>query len=138
MKIDFDEIEQAYMFVSMAPQFANSAIFDKVTGRMYYVSEMGDSDNLPDDVEDSDQYVELPHRNDLELGEFLVRDFVLHHAKHLAEQVSDIFSGKGAYSRFKHLLQSQGLLDVWYKYEEDRTNAALKDWCADNGIEISE
>ena len=50
--------------------------------------------------------------------------------------MSDIFSGRGAYSRFKQLLTSQGLLEAWYKFEEDRSNAALKAWCSDNGIDI--
>jgi hypothetical protein len=48
----FQDIEHAFMFVSMAPKFANSAILSKETGEIYYVSEFGDSDELPDDVDD--------------------------------------------------------------------------------------
>jgi hypothetical protein len=137
MKIDFDEIETAFLFVSMAPQSMNSAFVDTQTGQTYYVSGLGDSDELPEDIED-DRYVELPHKNDLDLGRQVVRDFVASHAAHLADQVDGFFRRKGAYARFKGLLQSHGLLDDWHRYEETRSTAALKEWCAKNGIEISE
>jgi hypothetical protein len=138
MRIEFDKIEDAFSYVCMGPQYEHSAIIDTATGEIYYVSELGDSDELPDDVEDSDRYVVLPHKNDLDLGVELVCDFIARHADNLAGQVNDIFRRRGAYSRFKSLLQSHGLLELWYKYEEDRSNAALRNWCSENGIEIRE
>jgi len=54
------------MFVSMQPEFGNQALLSKTTGKIFYISEFGDSDELPDDIEDSDDYIEIPHRNELE------------------------------------------------------------------------
>jgi hypothetical protein len=136
MTIEYDDIEDAFLFVSSAPEYSNTAIIDRLTGTIYYTSDMGDSDELPEDVDDSDRYVALPHKNELDLGLALVRDFVSGHAADLAREVESIFRRRGAYSRFKHLLESRGLLDTWHEYEQTRTEAALREWCADNGIAL--
>lgn len=131
-----DDIENAYLFVSMSPEFSNSAIICKDTGEIYYVSEMGDSDELPDDIDDSDKYIEIPHKNELDLGKNLVFEFVSECMPDGHDDVVSIFRRKGAYSRFKELLDNQGLLDKWYKYEDERQKAALRQWCEDNDIEV--
>ena len=133
----FHDIENAFMFVSMAPQFENSAILSKVTGEIYYVSSIGDSDELPDDVEDADKYTEIPHKNDLDLGKALVLEFVSEHLPGDFQEVTRIFNRKGAYGRFKQLLESKGLLEQWYAYEERKQETALREWCAANGIEVA-
>jgi len=51
-------------------------------------------------------------------------------------RVYSIFHRKGAYSRYKDLLERKGLLDEWYEYENERQKAALKEWCRENNIEI--
>jgi hypothetical protein len=47
-----------------------------------------------------------------------------------------IFSRRGAYRRYKDLLEQKGLLDEWYDFEQQRTRQALLDWCEENGIEL--
>jgi hypothetical protein len=44
MKLNNSELENAFFFVSMAPRFMNTAILSNETGEVYYLSEMGDSD----------------------------------------------------------------------------------------------
>jgi hypothetical protein len=68
MSISFDSIENAFLYVSMDQQFMNNAYLCKETGQIFYTSEIGDSDELPDDIDDSDKYIEIPHKNELELG----------------------------------------------------------------------
>jgi hypothetical protein len=53
-------------------------------------------------------------------------------------QVNGIFRRKGAYSRYKELLNAKGLLDKWYKYEDQRTKEELRAWCAENDIELTD
>ncbi|MDL1959816.1 MAG: hypothetical protein LWX01_12150 [Deltaproteobacteria bacterium] len=77
MKIQFDDIENAFHFVSMEPMYGNQAILCKETGEIFYISEMGDSNELPDDIEDSKKYIEIPHKNELDLGKNLVMRFVI-------------------------------------------------------------
>jgi len=133
-----DEIEDAFLYVSSAPQFTNSALLSQKTGEIFYISGMGDSDDLPEDIEDSDEYIEIPHKNDLDLGNRLVMDFVAEQCPELLGKVHAIFKRKGAYSRYKELLDSKGLLEKWYDYENQHTKEALRQWCADNGIELTD
>ena len=50
-------------------------------------------------------------------------------------EVQEIFSRRGAYARFKDLLERRGLLQRWYEYESDAEREALKVWCQENGID---
>ena len=135
--MNFDDIEMALYYVSSDQPFINSAFISKVTGEVFYTSLIGDSDELPDDIEESEDYIEIPHKNELNLGKSLVFDFVSERIPEKSDGVSQIFRRKGAYSRYKNLLESLGLLDEWYKFEDSHQNKALRKWCADNDIEVS-
>jgi len=136
MAIKFDDIDTAFMYVGDSPYGQNTAILSIATGEIYFLSDIGDSDELPNDYEDSDQYIEVPHKNDLDLGRALVRDFVALRMPDQWERVEACFRRPGAYGRFKGILEEVGLLEDWYEYERERTEAALRQWCADNGIEV--
>ncbi len=64
----YSDIENAFLYVSMAPPDEHYAYFNKETGETLYVSEFGDSDELPDDFEENDKYISVPHKNDLNLA----------------------------------------------------------------------
>ena len=49
-----------------------------------------------------------------------------------------LFRREGAYARFKALLDSKGALDRWYAYGTESIEQALRAWCAENGLELSE
>jgi hypothetical protein len=40
--------------------------------------------------------------------------------------------------RFKDLLKSQAFLEKWYQFEAEAIEKALRDWCAENGIQIAD
>ena len=136
MSITFDSIENAFLYVSMDQQFMNNAYLCKETGKIFYTSEIGDSDELPDDIDDSDKYIEIPHKNELELGKRLVFEYVSKFLPDDLDRVDSIFSRRGAYSRFKDLLEEKGHFDEWHKFENDQTKNALIQWCTDNDIEL--
>jgi hypothetical protein len=136
MKFKFDDIENAFLYVSMSPMFGNQAILSKDTGEIFYISEMGDSDDLPDDIDESDNYIEIPQKNDLDLGKNLVFRFVSEHLPEEYDRVLQIFRKKGAYSRYKNLLDQKGLLDQWYEFENDAQSKALREWCIENNIDL--
>ena len=94
-------------------------------------------DEFPEDV-DSVAYVAIPHKNDLDLGRDLVFDFVSHHLPNEFETVQQFFRSRGAYSRYKSLLDSTGLLDDWHRFEDEKTKSALREWCKDNNLELRE
>ncbi len=138
MSVKFEDIEQAYHFVSSAEPCMNSVYLSKETGQSYYVSDEGDSDELPDDIEDGDKYLEIPDKYDLDLGQELVWDFVRKRIPDAYDEVRGIFGRRGAYSRYKDFLFSRDLLDNWHHFEEERTQAKLMAWCKENHVELAE
>ena len=137
MKIKFEDIEQAFNFVSFGPYGDHSAVLDKGTGKIYWHSESGDLDEIPEEIWESDNAIEIPHKKDLGLGNQLVFDFVRSHVSNDYEHVRTIFSRRGAYARYKEFLESKGLLQEWYDFENGAQERALREWCEDNGIELT-
>jgi len=137
MAISFSDIEDAFFFVSMDQMFMHNAYLCKETGQIFYTSEMGDSDELPEDIDDPEKYISIPHKNELDLGKALVIEFTSEYLPEELDRVYSIFRSKGAYSRYKDLLERNGALDDWYKFENERQKVALKEWCRENNIEIN-
>jgi hypothetical protein len=137
MKVNFDTIEDAYLYVSMDEAFMNDAVLDKETGEIYFRSEMSGIDEFPDDINES-KYISIPHKRDLRLGSSVALDFTEEYLPHDLEKVEMIFSRRGAYSKFKDLLEAEKMLEQWYEYENKRTREALIDWCRENNIDVSQ
>ena len=138
MKFKFEDIEMAFDFVSASPYGEHSAILRKDTGNILYHSEMGDMDELSDEDWESDDSVEIPHKNDLDLGTHLVFEFVRANLPDHYNHVRQIFSRRGAYGRFKDLLESKELLQSWYNFEAKQQEQALRQWCEDNDIALTD
>lgn len=138
MAVSFDDIENAFLFASMGPQFTHYAYLCRETGKIYYESEMGDSDELPEDIEDPEKYITIPHKNELDLGRALVIEFTEKYLPEEVDKVNLFFRRKGAYSRYKDFLERRGLLKDWYEFENERQTAVLREWCRENNIEIKD
>ena len=137
MQHDFSKIEFAFDSVSSQMQSMCTAHLCRNSGKIFYLDDAtGIYDELPEDFETSDGYIEIPHKKELDLGRDLAYDFINSKAPTLSADVREVFSRKGAYQRFKSLLARNGLLDDWFKYEQTETEAALKQWCKDNSIEL--
>ncbi|MGM0540353.1 MAG: UPF0158 family protein [Thermodesulfobacteriota bacterium] len=136
MHIPFDDIEHAFMFVSMDQKYMNSAFLCKESGEIFYRSELVESDELPEDIDDVDKYIAIPHKIDLDLGRNLVMEFATSYLPHDMRKVREIFSRSGAYARFKDLLEHKGLLKEWHQFEDQKIKQALKEWCKENSINI--
>jgi hypothetical protein len=72
------------------------------------------------------------------LGKPLVLDFVRQFLPDDFDEVQQIFSSRGAYARFKHLLDRRGALDQWYDFEAKAEERALRMWCDLNSIELGD
>jgi len=136
MDIKFGEIEDAFFFVSMAPIYTNHAILCKKTGEVYYSSEYGDSDEIPEEIYENDDCIEIPHKNELDLGTNLVFEFVEKNLPEKYEYVRNMFRKSGAYGRYKHLLEECDLLQKWYDFEREKQTKALREWCKENEIKL--
>ena len=135
--VKYDDIEIAFEFVSSQSPYINSAFLCRSTGQIYYCSRLGDSDALPEDIDDASIYVRIPHKSELNLGKQLALDFASKYLPEVFEQVAGIFSSRGAYSRFKYLLQSKGFLEAWYSFENQQIEKKLRAWCSEEGIDLS-
>ena len=136
MKIKFQDIELAFEYVSSSQPLMNSAYISITTGQIFYHSDMYDSDELPEDFYEKHDYIEIPHKNDLDLGQRLVWQFVNTEIPGLTDKIKGFFSRRGAYSNYKSFLEEIGLLKKWYEFEKTSTKETLKEWCNENGIEI--
>jgi hypothetical protein len=135
--IKLSGIQDAFFFVNSAPYGMNSAFLRKNTGQILYRSEMGDIDEIGDEDLDWDTCIEIPHKNDLDLGQRLVFEFIETHLPDEYHRVQQIFRRRGAYGRFKDFLESRGLLESWYAFENQREEQVLRQWCEENEIELS-
>ena len=134
----FADLELAFEFHNDGDPYDHVMYISRSTGRTYIRSEMGGVDELPEDVEENDDYVEIPHKYDLDLGKELVWEFVDRQIPGLKNKVQGIFSRRGAYGRYKAFLADLELLDAWHRFEDDRTREALLEWCKDQGVPIDD
>ncbi|MQX75916.1 hypothetical protein [Sinorhizobium medicae] len=139
MPVSFKDILLAFEFVSSGGTGEHQAFLCKQSGTLYWQSEFtGDLDELPDDIDDSDKYVQIPDKRELELGKPLALDFAREFLPDDVGDVREIFSKRGAYARFKDLLQRRGALDQWYDFEANAQETALRMWCNLNSIEVGD
>jgi hypothetical protein len=82
------------------------------------------------------RHLEVPSRYDLALGKPLVLDFAAKFMPDRYDDIADMFRRRRAYSRFKALLADCGALEQWHSFEAEAEAKALREWAADNDIEI--
>lgn len=135
VRVSVDDLEEAYTFVSMGGSDV-AAWVNRRTGKVHTSTTETDVDEMPeDDHGDEADCVAIPDSVDLEMGTNVVRDFTALKVPELGERIDAIFSRRGAYERFKDLLEGEGKLQLWYDYEAERLEAALREWCGREGFE---
>jgi len=137
MEIKFSDIELAFEYVSSATMTSNTAVLCKETGEIYYSSDYDDGDEIPEELYDREDCIEIPHKNDLNLGRNLVFEFVEQFLPGDFERVRQIFRRRGAYGRYKDLLEDRGFLKKWYEFENTRQTETLREWCEENDIPLT-
>ncbi len=137
--VKYDDLSAAFDFVSFAAPMEHHAFISLDTGTIYWISELNPlEEEVPEDLETSDRYLAIPHKNDLDLGSDLALRFTAEELPGQYARVEEFFRHRGAYARFKDLLVSEGCLDKWYVFEADSTERALKNWCTENDIDVIE
>jgi hypothetical protein len=142
MPVSFKDILDAFQLASMGGMGEHQAFLCRQSGKVYCPSEnldeLNDSDEMPDDLEENENYVQIPGKRELDLGKPLVLDFAREFLPDDFNQVRQIFSKSGAYARFKDLLIHRRVLDQWYDFEAKAEEKALREWCALNSIELGD
>lgn len=138
--VNLAELLEAYEWVSAGMDLEATAYVSRATGRIFLATasgEFGDAeDELPEGVDDDSLYVQVPSKHDLHLGKPLVFRFVRERAPEVQAKVEKAFARRGAYGRFKDLLQNVGQLEAWYQYEARAVEAALREWAEEQGMAL--
>jgi hypothetical protein len=116
---------------------AKTAILCKETGEIFYASDYDDENQIPEEIYFREDCIEIPHRNDLDLGRNLVFEFVEQYMPEDFERVREILRRKGAYGKYKDLLEDRNILQKWYDFENARQTETLREWCEDNEIALN-
>ena len=111
----------------------SAAYVSKATGKVHWSGE-GIDEELPPNIEDATLYVAVPGKSELGLGRSLALLFAQDHLPDQTETVHQIFAKRGAYSRFKSLLERAGLVEAWHAYEARAIEDALVEWGAEHGF----
>ena len=76
--VKYDDLSIAFDFVSSAAPLDHNAYVSLDTGQVYWTSDFDDDidEEIPDDLETSDRYLPIPHKNELDLGKRLALQFV--------------------------------------------------------------
>lgn len=135
VRVNLNDLLSALEWVSAGDAAAVecSACVSRLSGAVVWVGE-GVDDEVPDDIDDASLYVAVPHKSDFELGRSLALRFVEELLPASFETVHGYFRKRGAYSRFKALLERSGQLDAWHRFEERAIEDALRTWCHENGL----
>jgi hypothetical protein len=135
--VKWSELIEAFEFASFGSLTESQAFIDLDTGSVHWISDgINLEEETPADLENSDRYLALPHRNDLDLGRRLALSFADQRLPSDFDRVLDYFRKRGAYGRFKELLDNRGVLEEWFAFEKDATERALRQWCDEHEIRI--
>ncbi|MCA1854489.1 hypothetical protein LE190_00915 [Massilia oculi] len=131
--VDADALENAMILAD--PPHAGRAWVCPATGAIHLRADMvGSHEALPDDIHEAGRYIPVPGAARLGLGRALVFDFVRRHMPGDEAEVRALLRGPGGFERFAKLAQARGLLASWHAFRQERTAAALRAWCEENGL----
>lgn len=137
--LTFAELEDAHRWADGGMDSA--AWICRKTGKVYLRDESGATDldaPLPENIDDEACYAQVPDARDLDLGIALVFDFTAQCMPGAYDEVRQMFRKRGAYGRFRSLVERNGSLQAWYEFQEQATAKALRDWATENGFEVTD
>ena len=105
LQVRWSDLEMAFEYASTGGSGENQAYLCRRTGKIFYHSDVSDNfEDLPDDIEDDEKFIKIPHKNALGLGKRLVLEFASQRLSGDYDNVERMFGRKGAYARFDDLL----------------------------------
>ena len=136
VEVKLSDLTLAVDFSSSGMSFDSCAYLNRYSGKIVYTGDLVDDDEIPNDLYDNADYLEIPSKQDMNMGKRLVLSFAADYLPEHFETVQAIFSRSGAYRRFKVLLEQTDKLEQWYKYEQDAVSSELIAWCQVNEVKV--
>ena len=81
-----------------------------------------------------DKYLKLPGKyevNDYEIMEA----FCLQLPPSKSQEFLSAIRGRGAFRRFRHMLEDSLLLEQWYRFEQEAQREIALAWCSENKVQ---
>lgn len=136
--VNVNELEDAVILVSGTGDVVEAWV-SLDTGAVYLrgASIPPEAGPLPEDIDSAERYVSVPDSRSLDLGHALAFRFAEAEMPEEYERVRQLFRRPGAYRHFGSLVDDRGLRERWHAFRQERTAAALRAWCEENGLALS-
>jgi len=93
MPVSWRELTLAFEFVSGSDAGEQQVFPCKESGKLHWPSDLSDElDELPNDIDDGEKYVQIPDKRELDLGKPLALDFAREFLPSDFDEVRRIFS----------------------------------------------
>lgn len=139
--VALDELIFALDWVSDLSCTGNMAFVCRESGRVFMTSEEDFGaelePDLPLDLDDETKYAIVPTRQDLRLGKRLAVRFVQTSLPARLEETHTMFAARGAYARFKDMLESEQALEAWYAFEAEAVERSLREWAESETLVVA-
>ncbi|NOT87990.1 MAG: hypothetical protein HOP03_07400 [Lysobacter sp.] len=139
--VSLDEMIQALDWVSDLSGSENMAFVCRESGRVFMTSEedfgVELEPDLPSDLDDVAKYAIVPSRQDLRLGKRLAVRFVQASLPERLEETYEMFAARGAYARFKDMLEQEQALNAWYAFEAEAVERGLREWAESEALAVA-
>jgi hypothetical protein len=141
-RVSWRELLDAFEFVSFQSDIGdNEAFICKETGKIHWRfadPPLDEEEELPHDIEDEEKYLPVPDKRELDLGKQLVLAFAREFLPDEFDYIRDMFRRRGAYGQFKALLARKNAIDAWHDFENKAAERALREWCEENSLTLTD
>jgi hypothetical protein len=139
MAISFQDLVIAFETVSCGEMGEMRAYLCRQSGKIYVQSDNDpELEELPDDLDNDEKYIQIPDKRELDLGKPLVMAFASEFLPDDFDKVRQMFSRRGAYARFNDLLDYRNMRQKWFDYRDKAEEEALRAWCKENSVEFAD
>jgi hypothetical protein len=139
MAVSFQELVIAFETVSWGEMGEMRAYLCRQSGKIHVQSDNDpELEELPDDLDNGEKYIQIPDKRELDLGKPLVMAFASEFLPDDFDKVRQMFSRRGAYARFNDLLDYRNMRQKWFDYRDEAEAEALRAWCKENSVELAD
>ena len=101
VSVDWTELLHTFEFASLGQPGEHEAVLCRKTGKFLWQTDVEeDIEAWPDDADDEEKYLSIPHKKELDLGKPLVLEFARQFLPGEFDEVRRMFDRRGAYARF--------------------------------------
>lgn len=91
-------------------------------------------DEIEPEVFEAEEYDPLPSQRDLHEYDLMAEFAETVRNAHTRELLEVALNGRGAFRRFKNVVNRTGMEDAWYGYRKKALLEIAREWCAENDI----